>query len=62
MAAAERGNHRGLTTWQSLYLEPAQGPQSPVKPVAKTVFGVLLAELLIVGLVRRNVARGASRS
>jgi hypothetical protein len=52
----ERGNHRGLTTWRSVYLEPAEGPVSPVRPVATTVLAALSLELLLVALVRRKAA------
>lgn len=50
----ERGNHRGLTTWKSVYLEPAEGPVSPLRPVATTVLAALSIELLLVALVRRK--------
>jgi hypothetical protein len=56
----ERGNHRGLTTWKSVYLEPAEGPVSPVRPVATTVLAALSIELLLVALVRRK-ANGAKQ-
>jgi DMSO reductase family type II enzyme heme b subunit len=55
----ERGNHRGLTTWRSVYLEPAQGPPSPMRSVATTVLAALSIELLLVALVRRKAQRAA---
>jgi mono/diheme cytochrome c family protein len=57
----ERGNHRGLTTWKSVYLEPAEGPVSPVRPVATTVVAALSIELLLVALVRRK-ANGKAKA
>ncbi|HEX5041912.1 MAG TPA: c-type cytochrome [Candidatus Polarisedimenticolaceae bacterium] len=57
----ERGNHRGLTTWKSVYLEPAEGPPSPMRSVATTVLAALSIELLLVALVRRKAnSRGAA--
>ena len=47
----ERGNKRALSAWWDLYLEPLERP-SPVAPMAKAFFGILVLELLIVGLVR----------
>ncbi|HET9299464.1 MAG TPA: ethylbenzene dehydrogenase-related protein, partial [Candidatus Polarisedimenticolaceae bacterium] len=55
----ERGNHRGLTTWKSVYLEPAQGPPSPMRSVATTVLAALSIELLLVALVRRKAKNAA---
>jgi mono/diheme cytochrome c family protein len=57
----ERGNHRGLTTWKSVYLEPAEGPPSPMRSVATTVLAALSIELLLVALVRRKAnSKGAA--
>jgi len=55
----ERGNHRGLTTWKSVYLEPAEGPPSPLRSVATTVLAALSIELLLVALVRRKAGSKA---
>jgi mono/diheme cytochrome c family protein len=52
----ERGNMRALTTWYNLYLPPAETP-SPWMPMAKAAGVVLLAELLVIGLVRRRARR-----
>ncbi len=53
---AERGNRRGLTSWTYVYLEPLQ-TQSAAIPMAKWGLLALLAELLIVGLVRWRTKR-----
>ncbi len=47
----ERGNRRGLTRWYYLYMEPLERP-SPLGPMAKAALGVLIFELLLIGLVR----------
>ena len=49
----ERGNRRGLTRWFHVYVEPSEKP-AVVAPMVKAGFGVLLVELLIIGLVRRK--------
>jgi mono/diheme cytochrome c family protein len=49
----ERGNRRGLTVWQSLYLEPEVVP-SAVGPMVRTALVILVIELAIIGLVRRR--------
>lgn len=54
----ERGNRRGLTLWNSIYVEPEVVP-SAVGPMLKTAFIILAIELVVVGWVRRRQgARG----
>lgn len=50
-ASRERGNKRGLTTWWSIYFEPAEKP-SPVGPMAASALGVLVLELAFVAWAR----------
>ena len=53
----ERGNRRGLTVWQSLYLEPEVVP-SAVGPMIRTAVSILAIELIVIGWVRwRNGSR-----
>lgn len=47
----ERGNRRGLTTWYSLYVEPAEVP-SAVGPMVRTALVILVLELVLIGWVR----------
>jgi mono/diheme cytochrome c family protein len=57
----ERGNRRGLTVWQSVYLEPETVP-SAVGPMIRTALVILVVELIVIGWVRRrygSVAREA---
>jgi hypothetical protein len=49
----ERGNRRGLTVWQSLYLEPEEVP-SAVGPMIRTALSILAIELIVIGWVRRR--------
>jgi mono/diheme cytochrome c family protein len=49
----ERGNRRGLTAWYSIYLEPEEIP-SAVGPMIRTGLFILVAELILVGWVRRR--------
>jgi mono/diheme cytochrome c family protein len=49
----ERGNKRGLTVWQSVYLEPEVVP-SAVGPMLRTAFVILAIELAIISWVRRR--------
>jgi DMSO reductase family type II enzyme heme b subunit len=49
----ERGNRRGLTVWNSLYLEPEVVP-SAVGPMVRTAVIILAIELAVIGLVRRR--------
>ena len=51
----ERGNKRGLTVWYSLYVEPEVVP-SAVGPMVRTALLILVAELVVIGLVRRRVS------
>ncbi|MCC6849803.1 MAG: c-type cytochrome [Deltaproteobacteria bacterium] len=52
-ASRERGNKRGLTTWWSVYFEPAEKP-SPAGPMAASALGVLVLELAFVAWARRR--------
>jgi mono/diheme cytochrome c family protein len=55
----ERGNRRGLTVWQSLYLEPDVVP-SAVGPMIRTALSIFAIELLVIGWMRwRNGSRTA---
>jgi hypothetical protein len=54
----ERGNKRGLTVWQSVYLEPEVVP-SAVGPMVRTGLVILVIELAIIGWVRRRGLAGA---
>jgi cytochrome c len=58
----ERGNRRGLTVWQSVYLEP-EVVTSAVGPMIRTALLILAFELIVIGAVRwRYGARtGAER-
>jgi hypothetical protein len=47
----DRGNRRGLTVWQSLYLEPEVVP-SAVGPMIRTALVILAIELIVIGWVR----------
>jgi|RhiMethySRZTD1v2_1073278.scaffolds.fasta_scaffold21857_6 mono/diheme cytochrome c family protein len=47
----ERGNRRGLTVWQSVYVEPEVVP-SAVGPMLRTAIVILVIELAIIGWVR----------
>ncbi len=49
----ERGNRRGLTVWQSLYLEPEAVP-SAVGPMVRIALIILAIELAVIGWVRRR--------
>ena len=54
----ERGNRRGLTIWQSLYMQPEVVP-SATGPMLKTALIILVIELAVIGWVR---SRYGSRS
>jgi len=49
----ERGNKRGLTVWESVYMEPEVVP-SAVGPMIRTALVLLAIELAIIGWVRRR--------
>jgi hypothetical protein len=56
----ERGNRRGLTVWNSIYVEPEVVP-SAVGPMVRTALFILVIELAVIGGVRwrqRARARG----
>jgi mono/diheme cytochrome c family protein len=53
----ERGNRRGLTVWESVYLEPEVVP-SAVGPMIRTALVILAIELAIIGWVRRHRSAG----
>jgi mono/diheme cytochrome c family protein len=52
-SSRERGSKRGLTVWESLYVEPEVVP-SAAGPMMRTALLLLVAELAIIGLVRRR--------
>ena len=52
-ASRERGNRRGLTVWESVYLEPEVVP-SAVGPMIRIALVLLAIELAIIGWVRRR--------
>jgi mono/diheme cytochrome c family protein len=54
--ARERGNRRGLSLWYSLYVEPEVVP-SAIGPMVRTALLILVIELVVIGLVRRNASR-----
>jgi hypothetical protein len=47
----ERGNRRGLTVWNSVYVEP-EVVASAVGPMIRTALFILVVELVIIGWVR----------
>jgi hypothetical protein len=47
----ERGNRRGLTVWNSIYVEPEVVP-SAVGPMIETALFILAIELAVIGWVR----------
>jgi hypothetical protein len=47
----ERGNRRGLTVWQSIYVEPDVVP-SAVGPMLRIALLILAIELVVIGWVR----------
>jgi mono/diheme cytochrome c family protein len=49
----ERGSRRGLTVWESIYVEPEVVP-SAAGPMVRTAVVILLIELAIIGWVRRR--------
>jgi len=57
-ASRERGNRRGLTVWESVYMEPEVVP-SAVGPMIRMALVLLGIELAIIGWVRR---RSSSRA
>ena len=54
----ERGNKRGLTVWESVYMEPEVVP-SAVGPMIRTALVLLAIELAIIGWVRRRYSSRA---
>jgi mono/diheme cytochrome c family protein len=54
----ERGNRRGLTLWQSIYVEPEEVP-SAVGPMVRTAAIILAIELIVIAAVRRRYRSGA---
>ena len=50
-ASKERGNKRGISAWYHVYLEPLERP-SPVAPMLRWAFIVLLIEIGVIGVVR----------
>jgi hypothetical protein len=49
----ERGSRRGLTPWQSLYIEPEVVP-SAVGPMVRIALLMLAVEVVVIGWVRRR--------
>ncbi|HXD19353.1 MAG TPA: c-type cytochrome [Vicinamibacterales bacterium] len=49
----ERGSRRGLTVWESVYIEPEAVP-SAFGPMLRTALVLLAIELVIIGFVRRR--------
>ena len=54
----ERGSRRGLTVWESIYVEPEVVP-SAVGPMIRIAVVLLAIELAIIGWVRRRYSTGA---
>ena len=54
----ERGNKRGLTVWETVYLEPEVVP-SAVGPMIRIALVLLAIELAIIGWVRRRYSSRA---
>ena len=54
-SARERGSRRGLTVWESLYVEPEVVP-SAAGPMVRTALLILVIELAVIGWVRRRYA------
>ena len=50
-SSRERGNHRGLSTWYSVYMEPEAVP-SVVGPMIETALFIFVIELFVIGWVR----------
>ena len=55
----ERGNRRGLTLWNSIYVEPEVVP-SAVGPMVRTALIILAIELAVIGWVRWHHGSRAS--
>ena len=56
----ERGNRRGLTVWNSIYVEPQVVP-SAVGPMVKTALLILAIEMAVIGWVRWRYGSHARR-
>jgi len=52
--ARERGSRRGLTLWESLYVQPEIVPTA-TGPMLQTAGIILVIELIVIGLVRRRM-------
>lgn len=57
--ARDRGNKRGLTLWNSVYVEPEVVP-SAVGPMIQTALIILVVEVLLVAWVRSRYRSGAN--
>ena len=57
-SSRERGNKRGLTVWETVYLEPEVVP-SAVGPMIRIALVLLAIELAIIGWVRRRYSSRA---
>ena len=58
--ARERGSRRGLTLWESLYMEPEIVP-SASGPMLRTAGVIFVLELIVIGWVRRRKSPSQSR-
>jgi mono/diheme cytochrome c family protein len=56
----ERGNRRGLTLWNSIYVEPENVP-SAAGPMLRTGLFILVFELAVIGWVRWRARAGDER-
>ena len=57
----ERGNKRGLTLWNSVYVEPEVVP-SAVGPMVQTALLIVVIELVLIGWVRSRYGSRASEA
>jgi hypothetical protein len=57
----ERGNRRGLTIWNAVYVEPEVVP-SAVGPMVETALLILAIELAVIGWVRWRYGTRARRT
>jgi hypothetical protein len=56
----ERGNRRGLTVWNSVYVEPEVVP-SAVGPMVRIALLIIAIEAVVIGWVRRQYGSRARR-
>jgi hypothetical protein len=60
-SSRERGSRRGLTVWQSVYVEPQEVP-SVLGPMVRTALIILVIELAVIGWVRWRYGPPSPRS